>query len=80
VEPSAGEHPARTQRHPERVSSSRRWAGALHGSISPVNSFRLVFNEYLGTTLPLLPDRTVRHASDDYPFPYSDISRIVARW
>ena len=29
----------------------------LHPSISPVNTFRVVFNAYLGTDLPLLPDR-----------------------
>lgn len=31
---------------------------ALYSSISPVNTFRLVFNTYFGTSLPLLEDRT----------------------
>ena len=30
---------------------------ALYGSISPVNTFRLVFSRYFGAQLPLLPDR-----------------------
>jgi len=30
----------------------------LYSSISPVNSFRLIFNLYFGTNLPLLPDRS----------------------
>jgi len=30
----------------------------LHPSISPVNSFRVVLNEVLGASLPLLPDRS----------------------
>lgn len=30
----------------------------LYPSITPVNSFRLVFNEYLGTNFPLLPDKS----------------------
>jgi hypothetical protein len=34
----------------------------LYESITPVNSFRLIFNEYFGADYPLLPD--VTHASD----------------
>jgi hypothetical protein len=33
-------------------------ANALYPSISPVNSFRVVLNEYFGADLPLLPDNT----------------------
>jgi hypothetical protein len=32
--------------------------GQLYSGISPVNSFRVVFNAYLGTNLPLLPDQS----------------------
>ncbi|HWL65696.1 MAG TPA: hypothetical protein VNP73_06955, partial [Actinomycetota bacterium] len=35
----------------------------LYPTISPVNSFRVVFNEYLGTDLPLLEDRSYAHRS-----------------
>lgn len=31
-------------------------AGLLYDSISPVNTFRLIFNAYFGTSYPLLPD------------------------
>jgi hypothetical protein len=30
----------------------------LYPTISPVNSFRIVFNQYFGAKLPLLPDRS----------------------
>jgi len=36
---------------------------ALYDSISPVNSYRVLFNEVLGTKLPLLPDRSQTEAS-----------------
>lgn len=35
----------------------RRYEG-LYGSISPVNSFRVVLNTVFGAQLPLLPDRS----------------------
>jgi len=31
---------------------------ALYDTITPVNSFRVVFNQYFGTSLPMLPDRS----------------------
>ncbi|MCJ7511957.1 MAG: LTA synthase family protein [Anaerolineales bacterium] len=33
-------------------------SGALYEGITPVNSFRILLNEYLGYDLPLLPDRS----------------------
>ncbi len=48
--------------------------GALYPTISPVNSFRVVFNAYFGANLPLLPDRTMRHVSDQQPFAFDDIT------
>ena len=33
----------------------------LHPGITPVNAFRVVFNEYFGADLPLLPDRVYAH-------------------
>jgi hypothetical protein len=50
---------------------------ALYPSISPVNSFRVVFNEYLGTRLPLLPDRTLRHGSGFRPLAFEDVTGVV---
>jgi hypothetical protein len=49
----------------------------LYPTISPANSFRIVFNTYFGTRLPLLPDRTFRHVSDLHPFPLDDITDLV---
>jgi hypothetical protein len=46
----------------------------LYPTISPVNSFRVVFNTYIGTNLSLLPDRTIRHVSDLQPFAFDDIT------
>ena len=51
--------------------------GALYPTISPVNSFRVVFNTYFGTNLPLLRDRTNRHVSDFQPFDFDDITTEV---
>ena len=51
--------------------------GVLYPRISPVNSFRVVFNTYFGTNLPLLPDRTIRHVSDMLPFAFDDITEQV---
>ncbi len=39
----------------------------LYPTISPVNSFRLIFNQYLGTNLDLLPDQ---HFIDNEQKPY----------
>jgi hypothetical protein len=37
--------------------------GTLYPTISPVNTFRVIFNTYFGTELPLLEDRTYLAAS-----------------
>jgi hypothetical protein len=50
----------------------------LHPRLSPVNSFRVVFNTYFGARLPLLPDRTLRHVSDQQPFMFDDITGQLA--
>jgi hypothetical protein len=49
--------------------------GQLYPTISPVNTFRVVFNTYFGTNLPLLPDRTFRHTSEHLPYALDDITR-----
>ena len=54
----------------------------LYPTISPVNSFRVVFNEYFGARLPLLPDRTWRQISDLQPFAFDEITNqltVMAR-
>ena len=49
----------------------------LYHSISPVNSFRLLFNAYFGTNLPMLPDRIFSHDSDVRPYSYADVTDRV---
>jgi hypothetical protein len=46
---------------------------ALYPSISPVNSFRVVFNTYYGTDLPLLEDRSY-YASWLAPFDFTEVT------
>ena len=49
----------------------------LYPDLTPVNTFRLIFNRYLGQTLPLLPDRTYVHRSRDAPYALKDVTDIV---
>ena len=49
---------------------------ALYPSISPVNSFRVLFNLYFNTNLELLPDKVYGHR-DDYPYRLYDITDKV---
>jgi len=51
---------------------------ALDSHLSPVNSFRVVFNTYFGTDLPRMPDRTFGHISDLRPYAFFDITEKVA--
>jgi len=50
-----------------RVGSVDLDAAGFHDDITPVNTFRLIFNARFGTDLPLLPDRTWAH-EDLYHF------------
>jgi hypothetical protein len=49
---------------------------ALYRSISPVNSFRVVFNAYFGAGLDLLPDRSYFSTWNE-PFEFSDVTDRV---
>ena len=48
----------------------------LYDSISPVNSFRVVFNTFFGTHLPLLPDRSFFSTWTD-PYRFIDVTDEV---
>lgn len=50
---------------------------SLYPSITPVNSFRLIFNAYFGTGLPLLPDRVFAHQDDQHPYRLFEITEQV---
>ena len=49
---------------------------ALYPSISPVNSFRTIFNTYFGTTFELLPDKTY-YSLFEVPYNFLDITDKV---
>src|SRR6266496_1066122 len=50
--------------------------GTLYPSISPVNTFRVIFDTYFGTDLPLLEDRTYL-ASAKYPTTIKDVTEVI---
>jgi hypothetical protein len=43
-------------------------------SISPVNTFRLIFSRYFGADLPLLEDRTFVYQDAAHPFRFTDVT------
>jgi hypothetical protein len=49
---------------------------SLYNRISPVNSFRVLLNEYFGATLPLLPDRSFFSTWTD-PYRFIDVTQAV---
>jgi hypothetical protein len=53
-------------------------AADLYPSISPVNTFRVVFNSYFGTALPMLPDRVFAHESESLPYSFADLTRSLS--
>lgn len=49
----------------------------LYQDITPVNSFRMLFNLYFGTDLELLPDRNYVYGDGDEPYRLTDITERV---
>ncbi len=49
----------------------------LYPSISPVNTFRVVLNLYLGENLPLLPDKNFAQTNLNKPYDVFDVTNIV---
>jgi hypothetical protein len=49
----------------------------FYPSITPVNSFRLVFNLYFGTNLEALPDRYYLCVNTAKPFDFTDVTDIL---
>jgi len=47
---------------------------ALYESITPVNTFRVIFNSYFGAGLPLLEDRSYFTPSLQYPYKLVDVT------
>ncbi len=52
-------------------------APGLYQNISPVNSFRLIFNKYFGADLPLLPDRSYVFRDELHPYEFIDVTERV---
>ncbi|OGO60522.1 MAG: hypothetical protein A2032_01310 [Chloroflexi bacterium RBG_19FT_COMBO_49_13] len=48
----------------------------LYPSISPVNTFRVIFNTYFGTNLDILPDINY-FSSFDYPYQSTDVTQNI---
>jgi sulfatase-like protein len=46
----------------------------LYPTISPVNTFRLIFSRYFDADLPLLPDRTFVFERKAYPYRFTDVT------
>jgi len=49
---------------------------ALYEDITPVNTFRIVLNKYLGTDYELLEDRSY-YSSPDHPYLFTDVTEEV---
>ncbi len=52
-------------------------AEGLHPSLTPVNTFRIIFNEYFGTSLPLLPDRVYAFPNTEQIYDLFEITSAV---
>jgi hypothetical protein len=50
--------------------------GALYPSITPVNSFRLLFDLYFGARYELLPDRVYWWEDSTYPYRFIDVTTL----
>jgi len=49
----------------------------LYDEITPVNTFRILFNTYFGTKFELLPDLTFASIDDLHPYDLFDVTQIV---
>ena len=50
----------------------------LHPAMTPVNTFRIVFNAYFGTRMELLPDRSFAAVNEFKPYEFFEITSIVS--
>lgn len=51
----------------------------LSPQISPVNTYRVLFNSYFGTELPILPDKVMAFPHDWVLYEYHDVTEKVRR-
>ena len=52
-------------------------ADELYDSISPVNSFRIIFNTYFDAKLPLLQDKHYFSIYYESPYSFSDVTDSI---
>ena len=50
---------------------------ALHPRISPVNSFRVVFNNYFGASYDILPDRSFTYRDLDHAYDFVEVTEKI---
>ena len=62
-----------------RVPGADLEAEGLHDAITPVNTFRIIFNSRFGTELPLLPDRTWAHENLSHFYDFFEITDRLRR-
>ena len=62
-----------------RVPGADLEAAGLHDAITPVNTFRIIFNARFGTDLPLLPDRTWAHVDLSHFYDFFEITDRLDR-
>lgn len=48
--------------------------GTLYPTITPVNSFRVLFNHYFNAHLPLLPDKCYAVKDEDHPYSFFEVT------
>jgi hypothetical protein len=59
------------------VTDAGRSTRLLYPAISPVNSFRVVFNEYFDAGLALLPDRSYVFVDEEHLYDFVDVTARV---
>ena len=62
-----------------RVPGADLDAEGFHDSITPVNTFRVIFNARFGTDLPLLPDRVWAHEDLSHFYDFFEITERLRR-
>jgi hypothetical protein len=60
-------------------TDSRNSKDGLYPSITPVNSFRVVFNVYFSEHLRLLPDERYAYQDKDHPYDFFEVTEKVRR-
>ena len=62
-----------------RVPGADLEAEGFHDALTPVNTYRMLFNARFGTDLPLLPDRTWAHVDLDHFYDFFEITDRLDR-